>query len=95
MLLEILVDLSSNLAFFPVDSIKEKFIGLFKKGDSEDETSNEIASSSAPTSSTSGSDDDDDEEKKDQNKKKTQDQSDLSNDSLKGLIGSDISKLDK
>jgi len=95
MLLEILVDLSSNLAFFPVDSIKEKFIGLFKKGDSEDETSNEIASSSAPTSSTSGSDDDDDdEEKKDQNKKKTQDQYDLSNDSLKGLIGSDISKLD-
>jgi hypothetical protein len=96
-LLEVVLDLSSNLAFFPTDSIKEKCIGLFKNGDSIDETSNEGTSSSAPApiTSTSGSDDDDnDEDQKDQNKKKTQDPSDSSNDSLKGLIGSDISKLD-
>jgi len=96
-LLEVLLDLSSNLVFFPADSIKEKCIGLFKNGDSVDETYNEETSSSAsaPISCTGGSDDDDnDEDQKDQNKKKTQDQSDSSNDSLKGLIGSDISKLD-
>jgi len=93
-ILEIMLDLSSNLAFLPSDYFKEKFNGLFKKGDNVNETSIDVTSSNAPISIGTGGNDDDDEDKENQrNNKRTYDQFASSDDSEKEWAEYEISDL--